>query len=259
MAAPDAPVARVDVAAVTPEEFARDFVAARRPCVLHGHLPDASFGEWTTEWLRSLAGDQAVEVEHREPGGRFGQGRLRKMAFGAFLDSIEAGDTSLYMTTQDLKATAAGKPALMAPPVTQLALAHAFPLRPALLPALVPAVYNLWIGNSRDGTSSGLHHDFHDNLYVLLKGKKSFRLYSPADAAHMYTSKPIALVHPNGRICYEVSSRSATHGLPPGPFLSLRRPPPPPPFFSKKFSFIILLFLGPADAGGWGGRAVRGG
>ena len=35
---------------------------------------------------------------------------------------------------------------------------------------------------SAEGSSSGLHHDFHDNLYILLRGQKRFRLFSPADA-----------------------------------------------------------------------------
>lgn len=52
-----------------------------------------------------------------------------------------------------------------------------FPLRPALAGALVPQNVNLWMGHSKKGagSSSGLHHDFHDNLYVLLRGKKTFR------------------------------------------------------------------------------------
>lgn len=51
-----------------------------------------------------------------------------------------------------------------------------FPLRPRLAGALVPQNVNLWMGHTKSGgSSSGLHHDFHDNLYVLLRGKKTFR------------------------------------------------------------------------------------
>lgn len=51
-----------------------------------------------------------------------------------------------------------------------------FPLRPKLAGALVPQNVNLWMGHTKSGgSSSGLHHDFHDNLYVLLRGKKTFR------------------------------------------------------------------------------------
>lgn len=53
------------------------------------------------------------------------------------------------------------------------------------------------------GSSSGLHHDFHDNLYVLLHGCKSFCLWSPSEAEQMYTHGRIIKVYPNGRIIYE--------------------------------------------------------
>lgn len=50
--------------------------------------------------------------------------------------------------------------------------------------------------------TSGLHHDYHDNLYVLLRGTKKITLYSPKDAEKLYTVGIIAHVHPNGRINY---------------------------------------------------------
>jgi len=39
--------------------------------------------------------------------------------------------------------------------------------------------------------------------YVLLRGRKRFRLFSPADAHRMYTYGRICRVHPNGRINYQ--------------------------------------------------------
>ena len=47
-------------------------------------------------------------------------------------------------------------------------------VKPNLRPYTQPA--------SAEGSTSGLHHDYHDNIYVLLRGHKTFRLYSPADA-----------------------------------------------------------------------------
>ena len=52
-------------------------------------------------------------------------------------------------------------------------------------------------------TCAGLHHDYHDNLYVLIKGEKTFELYAPSDAACMYTKGEIDKVYPNGRIVYK--------------------------------------------------------
>ena len=53
------------------------------------------------------------------------------------------------------------------------------------------------------GSSSGLHHDFHDNLYILLRGRKRFTLYPPSLAKRMATQGCIAHVHPNGRVRYK--------------------------------------------------------
>ena len=53
------------------------------------------------------------------------------------------------------------------------------------------------------GSSSGLHHDYHDNLYCLLRGRKRFRLYPPAMARRLSTRGAIHKIHPNGRIVYE--------------------------------------------------------
>ncbi len=43
-------------------------------------------------------------------------------------------------------------------------------IRPSLLGHLVPSSYNLWMGSNKKPSNSGLHHDYHDNLYVLIKG-----------------------------------------------------------------------------------------
>ena len=66
----------------------------------------------------------------------------------------------------------------------------------------VPYQMNLWIGKAKHGSSSGLHHDYHDNLYILLSGRKQFRLFSPADAANLYVRGRVNTVHSNGLISY---------------------------------------------------------
>jgi hypothetical protein len=50
------------------------------------------------------------------------------------------------------------------------------PLVPPIMGQQILASLNMWMGNSRDGASSGLHHDYHDNLYVLLRGSKHFQV-----------------------------------------------------------------------------------
>ncbi|CDJ40480.1 hypothetical protein, conserved [Eimeria tenella] len=72
---------------------------------------------------------------------------------------------------------------------------------------LVPSQFNIWMGHSCVGSSTGLHHDFHDNFYCLVRGRKEFRLYSPRLCELLRTqgmAKPLSApsVHPNGLISY---------------------------------------------------------
>ncbi|TYZ63809.1 hypothetical protein PybrP1_007341 [[Pythium] brassicae (nom. inval.)] len=203
---------RVRVGDVTPESFFARFVATRTPVVLEGVIPDAAFtapDKWSNAYLAETAGDARLAVERRAgTHEKFGRGIEVPMRFRELLALIAGGDELHYLTTQDVEADEHdGRPELMAPFVARLQ--HDFPLQPALLGHLVPQNINIWMGNNRDGSSSGLHHDYHDNLYILLRGKKRFRLYSPADAQCMYTRGTLLRVHANGRINYEGEETTA--------------------------------------------------
>lgn len=141
-----------------------------------------------------------MEARDSEAQG-FGRGKKVRMAFGDFLRRVSGGDATLYHTTQEAAVEADGHPALYAPPLAQLA--GDFPPRPALLGRLVPQAVNLWAGCAPAGASSGLHHDFHDNLYILLRGRKRFRLFPPDLAGRMHTHGRVARLHASGRLVYE--------------------------------------------------------
>lgn len=186
--------------------FAR-FVAARQPAIIRAHPSEASGWHghrWTNEYLRLKAGDCDVMVEQRP----FGSGDpKKKMRFGELLAELDRGNTELYLTTQPIATATDGTPAaLSAAPVCSLG--GEFSSRPELLQSLIPHQYNIWMGNSPDGASSGLHHDFHDNLYILLRGKKRFILYPPTEAYNLYTQGKVSTIHPNGLISYDPSTRS---------------------------------------------------
>jgi hypothetical protein len=75
---------------------------------------------------------------------------------------------------------------------------------------LVPMTYNLWIGKTKISssttstkTSSGLHHDFHDNLYCLVSGQKAFRIAPPETVRTAQMSGTLHTLYENGRIVYE--------------------------------------------------------
>ena len=86
-------------------------------------------------------------------------------------------------------------------------------MRPSKLTGrLVPANVNVWMGRARDGASSGLHHDHHDNLYVLMRGKKKFELYAPSCVEDMYVAGTPTRVHANGRVNYAEAGETAEDG-----------------------------------------------
>lgn len=211
----------------TPSSFYEKFVAKRKPVVIvDAKGPDDNWrghSKWNVDYLRKVAGEGEVRIEHRDSDqSKFGQGNHSKVKFSKFLDIVEGkadgregGEKArkVYLTTQDLGMDDEGRPYLHSTPCTQLLRAGDFPPRPMMLDRLVPMNYNLWIGSTStepgSGSSSGLHHDFHDNLYILLSGRKTFRLFSPADAERMYTVGQIHKVHANGRICYSQDGQSA--------------------------------------------------
>jgi hypothetical protein len=88
------------------------------------------------------------------------------------------------------------------PPPTD-ALAHLFPLpAPSLMGGLVLQQCNLWMGNGLSGKSSGLHHDFHDNLYMLLSGRKRFLIWPPVAHRWLEPVGEVFRVHRNGLMEY---------------------------------------------------------
>ena len=128
----------------------------------------------------------------------------------------------------------AGRADVLAAPLATLR--SLFPLQPSLTGFLVPATVNLWMGaaaaeptasGALDGDTSdddddhhhhlqakemrpcdfsphstGLHCDFHDNLYIVGSGKKTFQLFPPAAARRLSTKGKVSRCDRNGRISF---------------------------------------------------------
>lgn len=50
-----------------------------------------------------MQGSTTVDVEWRDSEEDFGQGKKKKMRFGEFMQRLQAGDQSLYLTTQSVR------------------------------------------------------------------------------------------------------------------------------------------------------------
>jgi len=158
----------------------------------------------TLENLITLSGMETVYVEKMDKrSGSFGHGVRFPTTFFEFLQTLKKhGESQVYLSTQPIADDPkTGLPLhLVAPPLSSaLSL---FELRPIITDKLVPANINLWIGSSKSGSSSGLHHDFHSNLYTLLRGKKRFTIAAPSSYNAMYLNGKVLKVHPNGLINY---------------------------------------------------------
>lgn len=147
--------------------------------------------EWALEEGAAAAGEDG------EAGGKKGG------ACGAGVESAPFSappvDGALQFGTP--RSLPASLPALFAEPVASLL--GDLPVVPAPFAGLCPQSINVWMGRTRAGTSSGLHHDFHDNLYVLVRGRKRFRLFPPSAAPAMALRGELRRVHPNGRPVYD--------------------------------------------------------
>lgn len=210
MPPPDWPTATPAVrelpADVSPSAFWRAAVAARQPVLVRGPPPDGrlpAVSTWTADYLATTAGDVPVTVEtRRNADSRFGTGApKRSLPFGKFIRTAAAGDATLYLSADaPPPAGVHGAPCPLGP--LALALARDFPVRHPLAGRLILQALHVWIGHAPSGACSGLHHDYHDNVYAVISGRKRVTLFPPARARELGTVGDIATIHANGRIVY---------------------------------------------------------
>jgi hypothetical protein len=204
-------ISKVSPDDISPASFFAKYVSTRTPVQFTAQSKELSnTSKWNDAYLARKCSDCPIKVEVREEGGQYGKGNEIRTTFGEFLTNVPKGST--YLTTQDLVYDEDGRPAIVSPPVT--CLEEDIPKVPNLFSNLVVANVNMWFGHTTDGkpTTSGLHHDFHDNLYILLRGEKKITLISPAEAENLYTVGRISKVHPNGRINYHGQPQTRADG-----------------------------------------------
>lgn len=183
------------------EEFFIKYVNERKPCHFKDQFKDWGLDKWTNEYLKSQCNSE-VKIEYRNSlSERFGQGNEIQMPFKKFLEEIENGSELYYMTTQKLNYSEEGQASILSPPMS--CLKEDFPINPPLMGNLILQNINLWMGASTTAVTSGLHHDYHDNLYIVLRGTKRITLFAPSEHSNMYTVGKLVKLHANGRINYE--------------------------------------------------------
>lgn len=161
----------------TPEWFYREFVRERKPVILrdfakcdaHNRAFAQAVRSWDLDELQKLVGDVSLSVECRKDRtNKFGEGKRQMVQFGKFVDMIRQGDETLYLTSD---ASDASEDYRGDAPVLRTRLGSSLPRRPYITGQLVPFARNLWVGrharvsSEAEASTSGLHHDYHDNMY----------------------------------------------------------------------------------------------
>mmetsp|Transcript_1762 Transcript_1762/g.6307 ORF Transcript_1762/g.6307 Transcript_1762/m.6307 type:complete len:535 (-) Transcript_1762:284-1888(-) len=178
--------------------------------------------------------EEDKEEEGEERRSEFGKGTRERMQFADFMTAFERGDHSKYLSASNGERCDKrdGRPEILSVPLKSLVNPFMLfgnelrrkqwsnekrerdltaldgegkvPLRPKLMGWSAVSTVNMWMGRGTRGeTSSGLHHDFHDNLYVLARGFKRFELYAPSECEKMYLKGRATRVCENGMICYD--------------------------------------------------------
>ena len=185
----------------TPSEFYEKYIKRRKPVVLR----QCSVINFSLDDVKKKVDPKSiveVNVQSSQNDTSFSpkDADQASLPFADFLNELETG--KYYLTTQDLGADEEGRPNLCTTPVTELA--DQFELRPGILGNLIPMTYSLWLGcRKEEKGSSGLHHDFHDNLYCLIKGRKRLQIAKPSSARLHTMRGSLHTLHENGRIVYQ--------------------------------------------------------
>jgi len=144
-------------------------------------------------------GDIEVNVEKKVSGQPFGRkSEKMEILFSELLRHIyhvnfsDPNHELYYLNLQSSNIRA-----IVKPPLSYLTTDMNLP---SFFLSLSTTAANLWLGSSDPnlGANSGLHHDIGDNLYILVKGRKKVRLFSPADSFNLYTVGNILTVSKQG-------------------------------------------------------------
>ena len=214
------------------EDFFDEYVLPRKPVVIRApalSVPDlgepAGFSHlgwrtdrWTDDYMVQRAGSLAVEVEKVQESAddiqRFGVD-YADTTFREFMASLnsDSGDAAFYLNVQNLKAKGQKLSDML----------HAFRDDFSLLLPFIPKAMRLhevnpWLGDTKThaASTSPLHYDPFDNVYALIRGKKTFRIFSPSDAENLYPKHRLDHISPEG-------SFARTNSFPVASFAEVRQ------------------------------------
>ena len=184
----------IDLNEITPRDFFEKYVIKRKPVIFNTTIK-GKFNKWNNNYLKKIIGNEIVYAEIKN--GIYSRGDIENMRFNDFINYIENGNNKYYLNVQPNKKN---EKYLISPLLKKLYKLNELPIIPPILGNIIPVQINIWMG--ANNTKSKLHHDYHDNLYIVIKGKKIIKLYSPNDAYNLHTKGCISKINKNGLIEY---------------------------------------------------------
>jgi LPS sulfotransferase NodH len=168
-------------------EFRDRYYAANRPVILTGLMTDwRAMTAWTPGYLKSIAGDQAIEVmtgRDADPKYERDSGKHRtEMRFADYIDTVYSGRVTndYYLVANNL---------FFQRPEMQRLLKDFMAFPEYLNPATAARQCFLWFGPA--GTLTPLHHDTSNILMAQVAGRKRYRLIPSWQWQYVYNSEGV--------------------------------------------------------------------
>ena len=169
--------------------FLRDYVSTYSPAILKNTVSHwAALTKWSLEYLDSkCTGSYSVNVtsDGRADACKEVDGErcfvypaevdMTMPDFSEMLRNKLPGDAVPYLSQQDDNLNKNF-------PELREDISNGLPLANAAFGCSGPEATNLWIGDER--STSSLHKDFFENMYVVISGTKTFVLYPPTDVVY---------------------------------------------------------------------------
>ncbi|GAA6046352.1 hypothetical protein JCM3770_004878 [Rhodotorula araucariae] len=199
-------------AVLSPLEFAR-FVAANRPVVIRGAgqaMRIAALERWTDEYLVEKLADRELDISATPEGnadaivdGVFVEPANVRMTITTLLERLgeeqdDPSSTAPVFYLQSQNGNLADEYEALQDDVGREGPAFAREVF-----GQPPDVANIWIGGRRSKTS--LHKDPYQNIYMVVRGTKTFTLFPPSEAYCMHEA-----LFPHATYAFDASTSTFT-------------------------------------------------
>eukprot|EP00054_Salpingoeca_dolichothecata_P021578 m.138450 g.138450 ORF g.138450 m.138450 type:complete len:384 (+) comp24037_c1_seq5:1871-3022(+) len=212
---------------VSGEWFYTNYVQRRWPVIIKTKDEFRDLQWDTYRWkdltyLKQRAGSAKVRVEFRNSSQALYGATLQalKMTFSEFLDKVYGGQSGAAGANLYLNLQSESGSGWIEPPMTTLGLDLHIP---SFYLRTVTKFLNLWMGKSDPdlGSATRTHFDRLDNLYAVIRGRKTFTLLDPSNGVYVYPNTALKSISKTGIASFGVVIKGENSGEGPPHFSPL--------------------------------------